>query len=162
MTRREREVTDINEILKIMDACKIVHVGLVDGDQPYVLPMNYGYTYKDGKMVIYLHGAKKGYKYDLIEKNPKVCFEMECDVVPFEGKVACQYGNSYSCVMGKGKAVIVEDVNEKMQALSILMKCQTGGDFTFNEELVSIVNVIRIDVSEFSAKKRPVPEGLKK
>ena len=122
MTRREREVTDINEILKIMDACKIVHVGLVDGDQPYV----------------------------------------ECDVVPFEGKVACQYGNSYSCVMGKGKAVIVEDVNEKMQALSILMKCQTGGDFTFNEELVSIVNVIRIDVSEFSAKRRPVPEGLKK
>jgi len=117
---------------------------------------------KDGKMVIYLHGAKKGYKYDLIEKNPKVCFEMECDVVPFEGKVACQYGNSYSCVMGKGKAVIVEDVNEKMQALSILMKCQTGGDFTFNEELVSIVNVIRIDVSEFSAKRRPVPEGLKK
>lgn len=87
---------------------------------------------------------------------------MECDVVPFEGKVACQYGNSYSCVVGKGKAVIVEDVNEKMQALSILMKCQTGGDFTFNEELVSIVNVIRIDVSEFSAKRRPVPEGLKK
>ena len=39
MTRREREVTDINEILKIMDACKIVHVGLVDGDQPYVLPI---------------------------------------------------------------------------------------------------------------------------
>ena len=77
MTRREREVTDINEILKIMDTCKIVHVGLVDGDQPYVLPMNYGYTYEDGKMVIYLHGAKKGYKYDLIEKNPKVCFEME-------------------------------------------------------------------------------------
>ena len=59
MTRREREVTDINEILKIMDACKIVHVGLVDGDQPYVLPMNYGYTYKDGKMVIYLHGADR-------------------------------------------------------------------------------------------------------
>ena len=76
MTRREREVTDINEILKIMDACKIVHVGLVDGDQPYVLPMNYGYTYEDGKMVIYLHGANKGYKYGLIEKNPKVCFEM--------------------------------------------------------------------------------------
>ena len=61
MTRREREVTDINEILKIMDACKIVHIGLVDGDQPYVLPMNYGYTYEAGKMVIYLHGAKKGY-----------------------------------------------------------------------------------------------------
>jgi len=28
--------------------------------------------------------------------------------------------------------------------------------------MVSIVNVIRIDVSEFSAKRRPVPEGLKK
>ena len=61
MTRREREVTDINEILKIMDACKIVHVmGLVDGDQPYVLPMNYGYTYEDGKMVILPSWSKEG------------------------------------------------------------------------------------------------------
>ena len=44
LTRREREITDIPEILKILDKSKIVHIGLVDGDEPYVVPMNYGYT----------------------------------------------------------------------------------------------------------------------
>ena len=44
-----------------------------------------------------------------------------------------------------------------MEAMSILMKSQTGKDFTFNERLVSIVTVIRIDVEEFTAKKREMP-----
>ena len=35
---------------------------------------------------------------------------------------------------------------------------QSIKDFIFNEELVSIVAVIRIDVSEYTAKKRPIPE----
>ena len=49
MTRREREVTDINEIIKILDKSKVLHLGLVDGDEPYVVPMNYGYLMQDGK-----------------------------------------------------------------------------------------------------------------
>lgn len=53
--------------------------------------------------MIYLHGAKKGYKYDLIEKNPKVCFEMECDVVPFEGKVAASMVIPIPVLWEKGK-----------------------------------------------------------
>ena len=56
---------------------------------------------------------------------------------------------------------IVEDVQEKMEAMSILMKTQTGRDFQFNERLVSIVSVIRLDVTEFSAKHRPIPENLR-
>ena len=160
MTRREREITDINEILQILDTCKIVHLGLVDKDQPYVVPMNYGYTYEQGELVLYMHGATKGYKYDLMEVNPKVCFEMECDVNPFPGNTACQYGTAYSCVMGKGTAELLTIPEEKMKALSIFMKTQTGKDFEFNEKLVSIVNVIKVTASEFSAKKRPMPEAM--
>lgn len=162
MTRREREVTDMKEILTILDKCKVVHIGLADKDQPYIVPMNYGYTYEDGALTLYLHGAKEGYKYDLIRTNPKVCFEMECDVIPFEGKVACQYGMAYSSIIGKGTAEIVEDVEEKIKDLSLFMKTQTGKEFAFNEKLVSIVNVIKIQVNEFTAKKRPIPEGMMK
>ena len=60
MTRREREVTDIGEIIKILDNAKVLHLGMVDGDEPYVVPMNYGYTLEDGKLTIWLHGAKRG------------------------------------------------------------------------------------------------------
>ena len=162
MTKREREVTDLKEILGILDKCKVVHIGLVDEDQPYIVPMNYGYTYEEGKLTLYLHGAVKGYKYDLIRANPKVCFEMECDVMPFAGKVACQYGMVYASIMGKGTAEIVESVEEKIKAMTILMKTQTGKEFTFNEQLVSIINVIKIEVTEFTAKRRPMPEGMQK
>ena len=157
MRRREREITDMNEILAILDKSKIIHLGLCDQDQPYVLPMNYGYIYENGILTFYLHGAKEGYKYELIRKNPKISFELECDVIPFDGKVACQYGMSYSSVFGKGIAEVTDDVDEKIKSLALLMKTQTGQDFVFNENLVSIVNVIKVTVTEFTAKKRPIP-----
>ena len=67
----------------------------------------------------------------------------------------------YSSIMGRGTATLVEDPEAKMQAMSILMKTQTGKDFTFNERLVSIVTVIRIDVQEYTAKHRPLPEAMR-
>lgn len=157
MLKREREVTDERSIREILEKSMVLHLGLCDEGQPYVLPMNYGYIYEDGKLTLYLHGAVRGYKYEIIEKNPRVSFALECDVALFEGRTACQYGNTYASVMGRGTAVLVEDVAEKIKGLAVLMKTQTGKDFEFNEKLVSIVNVIRIDVTEFSAKRRPLP-----
>ncbi|MBR6568217.1 MAG: pyridoxamine 5'-phosphate oxidase family protein [Clostridia bacterium] len=156
MTKREREITDMEEILSILDKAKVLHLGLVDGDEPYVVPMNYGYLMEDGKMTVYLHGALKGRKLELMRVNPKVFFEMDCDIVPFEGKTACNYGITYASVMGRGKAVIVEDTEEKIKGLRVLMKTQTGRDFDITEKMAGIVSVIRIDVSDFTAKKRPM------
>lgn len=160
MTRREREVTDLQQIREILDAGKVIHLGLVDDGMPYVVPMNYGFEMENGKLTIYLHSSNKGYKLDVIRKNPVCCFEMDCNVVPFEGKVACQYGNAYSSVMGRGVVEIVEDVELKKKAMSLLMKTQTGKDFTFDDRLVSIVTVLRIVVSEYTAKRRPLPAEM--
>ena len=158
MTRREREITDINKIIEILDKSKIPHIGMVDGDEPYVVPMNYGYAFEDGKLVIYLHGARRGRKLDVMRANPKVFFEMECDIEPFEGDIACRYGITYASVMGKGLAEIIEDDNEeKKKALSLLMKTQTGKDFVFEDKMVAFVSVIKIVASEFTAKHRPSP-----
>ena len=159
MTKRERQVTDPEQILHILDTGKVLHLGLAVDNEPYVVPMNYGYTMENGKLTMYLHAATRGKKLDMIRANPKVFFEIDCDLMPFEGDVACQYGLVYSSIMGKGTAHIVEDVEEKMQAMSILMKTQTEKDFTFNERLVSIVSVIRIDVDAYTAKHRPLPEA---
>ena len=162
MTRREREITDRGEIVDILNRCSIVHLGLVDGDEPYVVPMNYGYTMdEDGRLTLYLHGATQGRKLDLMRKNPKVFLEMECDVQPFEGDVACRYGIAYSSLMGRGKAEIVEDVQEKKKALSLLMKTQTGKDFSFEDKMTTMVAIVKIDVSEYTAKCRPLPENMR-
>ena len=161
MTKRERQVTDEHQIRHILGAAKVLRLGLAVDNEPYVVPMNYGYTLENGKLVLYLHSAVQGKKLDMIRANPRVFFELDCDLAPFEGEKPCQYGLAYSSVMGRGTAAIVEDTAGKIEAMKLLMKTQTGKDFEFNEKLVSIVAVIRIDVAEYTAKHRPLPEKLR-
>ena len=161
MTKRELQITDKNRILEILDTARVLHLGLCVNDEPYVVPMNYGYTEEDGRLVLYLHSAVRGKKLDMIRQNPKVFFELCCELVPFAGKVPCQYGLSYSSLMGRGTATVVEDVEEKKRAMTLLMKTQTGKDFAFEDRLVSIVAVIRVDVSQYTAKHRPIPEKMR-
>jgi len=161
MTKRERQVTDLQQIREILDRAKVLHLGLAVDNEPYVVPMNYGYTMEGEKLTLYLHSAVKGRKLDMVRANPNVFFELDCDRMPFEGEKPCQYGLVYSSVMGRGTAHIVEDVEEKKKAMSILMKTQTGKDFSFEDRLVSIVCVIRIDVQEYTAKHRPLPEKMR-
>ena len=96
----------------------------------------------------------------MIRANPKVFFEAECDLVPFEGDVACRYGIAYSSIMGNGTAEIIEDVEEKKLALSVLMKTQTGKDFEFEDKMTTIVSIIKINVSQYTAKFRPMPKKI--
>ena len=157
MRRRDREVTEHSEIMHILDSGKVLHLGLVDQGRPYIVPMNYGYVFEGKKLVFYLHGALEGRKLDIIRNNSDCCVQIECDVQPFSGKAACQYGCSYYSFDGFGTAKIVETPKEKISALSALMKTQTGKDFEFNEKLGSIVSVIRIDCDYYTAKHRPLP-----
>ena len=161
MTKREFRITDENQIRHILDTAKVLHLGLAVNNEPYVVPMNYGYAMEEGKLVLYLHSAVQGKKLDMMRENPRVFFELDCDLAPFEGEKPCQYGLVYSSVMGRGTASIVEDTAEKIKAMALLMKTQTQKDFEFNDRLVSIVAVIRIDVEEYTAKHRPLPERLR-
>ena len=161
MTKRERQIFGPQQIRAILDKASVLRLGLAVDNEPYVVPMNYGYTMEDGKLVLYLHSAVRGKKLDMIRANSRVFFELDCDLVPFEGILPCQYGLAYSSIMGRGVARIVEDVEEKKTAMSILMKTQTGKDFSFEDRLVTMVAVIRIDVEEYTAKHRPIPENLR-
>ena len=92
MTKRELQITDENQIRNILNKAKVLHLGLAVDNEPYVVPMNYGYTMEDGKLVLYLHSAVRGKKLDMIRANCKVFFELDCDLAPFEGEKPCQYG----------------------------------------------------------------------
>ena len=156
MRRKDREVTELNEILNIVDRAKILHLGLFDADYPYVVPLHYGYEYADGNLVFYLHCAGAGHKLDLIRANPKVCVELDCDVELMSGgEIPCRYGSAYASVIGRGCAQILSDDREKIRGLSLLMKNQTGREFVISPQMASAVEVIRVTVPEFSAKRRP-------
>lgn len=44
MRRKDREVTDFDTIVGIIDECDILRLGLADGDYPYIVPVNFAYT----------------------------------------------------------------------------------------------------------------------
>lgn len=95
MRRRDREVTDLTEIKAIVEKNMILHLGLFDEEFPYVVPLHYGYEYREetDQFTFYTHGARQGHKIDLIYQNPNVCVQIEGEVVPdYDYDVPCKYG----------------------------------------------------------------------
>ncbi len=159
MRRTDREVTDLEKIEEILKKARVVHLGLVDGDAPYVVPLHYGYILENGRLTLYMHCAGEGRKIDLIRANPKAFIEIETDWAPYSGgDVACRYGAAYSSVMGSGRAHIVTDVEEKVRGLIVLMLTQTGREFQITREQAEQVSVLRVDVDAFTAKSKPMSE----
>ena len=133
MRRRDREVTDIDEILRIVDKAKILHLGLFDTDYPYIVPLHYGYEYRDGNLIFYMHGARDGHKLDLIRKNKNVCVELACDIELVSGDdIPCEYGSTFASVIGRGYRN--KEMNRKDCGLKLLMMNQTGREFEIDEK----------------------------
>ncbi|MCL2885062.1 MAG: pyridoxamine 5'-phosphate oxidase family protein [Oscillospiraceae bacterium] len=126
MRRSDREVTELDDIVSIIDKCDVCRVGLFDEECPYILPLNFGYTVADGQITFYFHGAAQGKKYDLIRKNNHVCFEMDCSHRLVLDEAAGRCTMEYESVMGTGTIEFVEE-RDKEQALDILMGHYIGG-----------------------------------
>ena len=157
MRRKDRQITDETAIRAILDKAQVLHLAMIDGDRPYVVPLHYGYSLIDGRLTLYLHSAKEGRKLDVLQKNGRVAFVLETDVSSISGgEIPCKYGAAYASVMGEGKAVFLTDPAKKATGLQILMKIQTGREFTITEAMTESVAVLRVDVETYSAKSRPL------
>ena len=58
MRRKDREVTELETVKEIIRQCDVLRLGLADGDYPYIVPMNFGWEEKEGRLYFYLHGAQ--------------------------------------------------------------------------------------------------------
>ena len=154
MRRKDREITDIEEIRAILERARVLHLGLYDGEYPYVVPMHYGFTFEDGKLTLYTHCAKEGRKLELLRRDGRVFVEIDTDEALVPGPTACSWGARYASVMARGRASIVEDGEEKRRALALLMKTQSGGEYSFTPAMAAAVTVLRIDAEDCSAKAR--------
>ena len=157
MRRKEREVTDINEIEKILLQCKTCHVAMVDDGMPYVVPLSYGYKILDGSLLeLYFHCALEGRKIDILKTNNTVCFEMAYEGQPVHTDTPCNSGYYFASVIGFGEAVFIEDINRKCEALSILFKHQTGKEVIFTAGQVVNTGIFKIISSDFTGKRKQV------
>jgi len=97
-------------IEKIICRATVCRLGLLDGDTPYIVPLCFGY--KDN--TLYFHTSVKSRKIDLIDKHPKVCFEMDILAETIPAPTPCKWDMRYQSVIGFGNASMVEDEAEKI------------------------------------------------
>jgi len=114
MRKREREVSDINEIESIISEADVCRIAIADGNIPYIVTLNFGYIGGTEKK-LYFHCANEGRKLDMIRKNNFVCFEMDIDHILTEGKMACEFSMNYKSVVGYGHISIVKGLSSKPQ-----------------------------------------------
>ena len=151
MRRVNREIKDLNEIKKIVDGCKVLRIATKDEEGLYVVPLNFGYSCENGKVTFYFHSAKEGRKIDAFKADEQVAFEMDCEHKLVVAEKACGYSYKFASVIGTGTITFLEG-KEKLNALSILMKHQTGKDFTFDEKMAKGVTVCSLIAEKLTAK----------
>ena len=154
MRRSDREVTDKAEILAIMKACDVCRLAFNDTETgfPYILPLNFGFVEENDVITLFFHGANQGYKYEVIARDPRASFEMDCkhQLQSWSDKGYCTM--SYMSIIGQGVVEIIEDRNAKIEALTILTDNYHKEHFPFNEAAVDRTTLMKLKVDRLTAK----------
>jgi len=155
MRRKDREIVDREVIEKIIKECECCRISLVDKekDEAYIVPLNFGYEKLEDKIIFYFHGAKEGRKINLINKNNKASFQMDTDHKLNEAEKACGYSYRFASIMGIGKIFLINSKEEKIKALSLIMRQYTGRDkWDFEEKMLEATEVIKLEVEQLTCK----------
>ena len=153
MRRKDKEIVDEEVMVSIIEKAIICRVAMCWQDEPYVIPMNFGY--RDN--YIYLHSAGEGRKLDILRNNDKVCIESGLGDFFLFVKEACNTNMKYKSVLAFGKAVILKDISEKKRALDIIMHHYYYHDslsvFHYPKNTLGKVIIIKVKVEKMTGKK---------
>ena len=149
MRKKEKEITDPAEIEQIIKQARVCRLGLVDGSEPYVVPVCFGYE----NNAFYFHCAPEGRKLELIRNNNQVCVEIDTDVEITGAEKPCGWSTRYRSVIGVGRAHILEDEADKIRGLTVLMRQFEGKGTAVEFEKADRTAVVRIDIENITGKK---------
>ena len=149
---RTNFIEDQKEIEAVIKSCRTCFLGLSDqNNQPYVIPMNFGY--KDN--TIYLHSGQFGRKWEIMKENPKACITfMSGDELAYQDEhVACSWRVKSKSVIAEGTIEFVEDYDEKEAILHILMAQYSKREFQFNAPAVKNVGIFKMEIETLKSKE---------
>jgi nitroimidazol reductase NimA-like FMN-containing flavoprotein (pyridoxamine 5'-phosphate oxidase superfamily) len=158
-----RGVYDRESVYRILDEGFLCHVGFAVDGQPFVIPTSYGR--KDASL--YIHGSaasrmlRQMQKEDGQKEKVSVCIT----VTLLDGLVLARsvfnHSMNYRSVVVLGKATLVDDPQEKLEALRLLSEHILPGRWDDsrqpNERELKQTSVLRVPIEEFSAKVRQGP-----
>ena len=144
-------IEDPVQIEEIIRSCRVCFVGLTEPDgSPYVLPMSFGYD----SGTFYFHSGKGGKKAGLIRPGVRVCLTLSFGdaLICQHPEVACSYSMVARSVICKGEIEMIDDRQEKAEALNEIMKFYTGREFSYSVPALDHVQVWKVKPEEISCK----------
>ena len=153
----QRAVYDRDAVNQILDEAFLCHVGFVVDGQPFVIPTSFG---RDGD-VLYIHGSAASRMLRNLDKGVAVCIT----VTLLDGLVLARsvfnHSMNYRSVVILGTATLVDDPQEKLTALRALsehiLPHRWEDSRQPNEKELKATSVLRLPITEFSAKVRVGP-----
>lgn len=159
MRRSDREITDLDEIVRIIEKCDVCRLALHDGEYPYILPLNFGLERQGNALNLYFHGAAEGKKYELLARDDRVSFEMDCGHQLHYDRKRGYCTMEYQSVIGRGRVEVVPE-SEKMRALECLMAHYHMGGAYFDPAALPRTTVLRLNVEAWTGKVKTAPKRL--
>jgi nitroimidazol reductase NimA-like FMN-containing flavoprotein (pyridoxamine 5'-phosphate oxidase superfamily) len=148
--RRDREIPTRHEIDAVIRAATVCHLGFAVNNEPYVVPISFGY---DGE-ALYIHTARTGKKINCIERNNRVCFELEANVrLQADENDACSWTFTFESVIGYGTVAELTTPEAKAHGLNRIMEHYSGREWEMSVEALATTRVWRIAVEEITGKR---------
>jgi nitroimidazol reductase NimA-like FMN-containing flavoprotein (pyridoxamine 5'-phosphate oxidase superfamily) len=152
MRKKDQEIIDFDGIKYILTKGLICRLALAVNDVPYIVPMNYGVEFTD-PMVLYFHSAPDGRKIEMLDKNNKVCFEIEVETKIVKGKYACDWAMEYKSVIGNGSVEVITVGDEMRHGLDILMRHYAEeSEFSYRPKVMQRMLILKLIVESISGK----------
>jgi len=153
----ERGVYDREIAYPILDEGFLCHVGFVADGQPFVIPTSYG---RKGDS-LFIHGSAASRMLRQMKDAVPVCVT----VTLLDGLVLARsvfnHSMNYRSVVILGKAALVDEPAEKLEALRLLSEHIIPGRWDDarqpNERELKATSVLCVPIEEFSAKVRIGP-----
>jgi nitroimidazol reductase NimA-like FMN-containing flavoprotein (pyridoxamine 5'-phosphate oxidase superfamily) len=151
MRRKDREITDLREIVSVLERCRTVHIAVNGGEMPYVVPVSFGIDTSADLPVIYFHSARQGHKTDLLgEKKPVF---IEADTFFKVQKTKIGITTRYESIMGTGMCERVTDPEEIKKGLSLLLAHYGQYDYPLDRcKGLQNLYIFRVRISEITGK----------
>ncbi len=151
MRRKEKAVTEKDQIEAILDSAPVCRIAMVDEDgHPYLVPLCFGYA----DNTLFFHCATEGRKLEILRQNSRVCFEAETDVSVLAGTKPCGWGLAYRSVIGYGNAEFLTDPADRRQALDTIMRHYAGdGTWDYPDAALEKTLVFRVRIDTMTGKR---------
>ena len=148
---------DRETIYQILDEALICHVGFVQDNQPYVIPINFARV----EDTIVLHGAKASRLLKHIEAGHPVCVEATIVDGLVLARSVFHHSVNYRSVVLFGRGHLIADEQEKLAALEAVTEHLIPGRWKEarlpSQKELNATSVVSIQIDEASAKVRVGP-----